>query len=89
MINNQTQDIQDKINSLKVSFCEDSDVSDLLDTLHAQLELAKHSESTRKELSELIKSEDDVLDLNLIDEDTELYEDIRNIQDQIINFFGI
>ena len=89
MTNNQVQDIQNQINSLKANFCEDENITSQLNILHDQLNKAGAAEWSREELSNFLKSDNDILDSGVIHEETILYADIRNIQDQIINFFGV
>lgn len=86
---NTFETIQYQINSLQVSFCEDETMSDILVELYDQLNFAMSAEHTREYLSEFIKTDNDVLDCGYIADNTMLYEDIRNIQDQIINRFGV
>jgi len=60
------------------------------DLLHMQLHHASNSEWSIKDLSELLKSENDAVDL--LDNDLEAFEEmqatVREIQDSIIYFFG-
>lgn len=80
------QDIKKSINDLKID--ADVELMDLLNELHNQLEVAGNAEWDRDELSDFIKSDNDVLDSGVISEDSALWEEIRNIQDSIIAFFG-
>ncbi len=58
--------------------------------LHIQLHHASNSEWSREDLSELLKSENDAVDL--LDNELLAFEKmqstVRNIQDGIINYFG-
>lgn len=58
--------------------------------LHTQLHNASNSEWSREDLSELLKSENDAVDLldNELLAFEEMQNTVRNIQDGIINFFG-
>lgn len=78
------EEIQNEINKLKY----DPELAELANKLHDQLHTASSAKWSVEDLSELIKSESDVLDLGIVDEETELWSDIRNIQDSIINSFA-
>lgn len=80
------ESLQNEINNLKID--ASNDLMEVLNKLHDQFNRASNAKWSREELSEIIKSEDDVLDTGLIEEDTGLWEEIRSIQDGIINFFG-
>lgn len=79
------QNIQNQINELKTSHCDDCAVIEVLNTLHDQLNRAFAANWTQSELSEYIKIDRDALESGAIAEGTALYADIRNIQDQIIS----
>lgn len=55
--------------------------------LHEQMHRAQNSSWTKEELSELLKSDEDVADEFYSEDDTQHVE-IRNIQDEIIGFYG-
>ena len=76
--------IEAQINILK-DYADDTQF-EALNKLHAQLNQAANAEWTKDELSNLIKSDDDVLDN--FEKDTAFYEAVREIQDGIILFFG-
>jgi len=84
-MNNFTM-LQNEINELKIG--ADDDLMDVANKLHDQLHCASNSSSSREDLSEFLKSDNDVLDSGAIDEDTGLWETVRSIQDGIINEFG-
>ena len=83
---NTFEAIQEDINNLKVG--ADENLIDLANELHQQFNTASNASWSREELADFIKSDNDVLDSDVVDSETGLYEDIRNIQDAIINFFG-
>lgn len=55
--------------------------------LYEQLRIAQNEQWSNGDLSDLLKSEDDVADSFYNDDDSQ-HADIRNIQDMIINFYG-
>lgn len=64
------------------------EVKRALNMLSDQFDDAAENDYTRAELEDLLKTENDVLDLGGIEEGSEEWGAIRNIQDSIINFFG-
>ncbi len=76
--------IQDQIN-LQKEIASEVEMEALI-ALHDQLGRASSAEWSKEELSELLKSENDILDG--FEQDTGFYEEVRNIQDQIITSFG-
>jgi len=55
--------------------------------LHDQMHRAQNAEWTREELSEFLKTDNDVADAYYNDGEAQ-HADIRNIQDMVINFYG-
>lgn len=84
----QFENINGQINSLKTSFCDDENITEQLNILHEQFNTAMSAKWSAEDLSNLIKTDSDVLDKGFIYADTALYENIRSIQDQIISCFG-
>lgn len=82
---NTLHKIENKINELKI---DNSKLMESLNILHGQLLDASNSDWTRSELGDYLKSENDILDSDDFNQETQLFEDIRNIQDEIINYFG-
>lgn len=78
--------IQAKINDLKAG--ADEELMNQLNILHDQFNRAGAAEWSKDELSDLIKSDSDILDSGVIDEETALWDQVREIQDDIILFFG-
>lgn len=74
--------IQNEINNLKDVH---EDYNDQINKLHKQMIVAQNSYFSREDLSEYLKSEDDVCDK--IDNEA-LIEEVRNIQDLIICFYS-
>ena len=77
-------EINEMIFNLKVDANEKE--LECLNTLHDQFNKAGNAEFTINELSEFLKSENDCLDG--LEQDSWFYEDVRNIQDAIINYFS-
>ena len=77
--------IQDSINNL---VCDDSTDAqrEIMNRLHSQFNRAGAAQWTTEELDDLIKGEDDCLEGE--DQESIFYEEVRNIQDDIIGFFG-
>ena len=55
--------------------------------LHDQMSHAQNAKWSREELSEYLKSDEDVADMFYSDDDQQ-HAEIREIQDSIINFYG-
>ena len=72
--------ILDEINALNINEAEKPVVC----TLRFQLNQAKNNTWMRRDLSRLIKTDNDVLDTGLVAEESQLWADIRDIQDGII-----
>jgi hypothetical protein len=81
-------EILNLLNALKIDYVSENEVA-LLNSLHDQLNQAQFANYTREELSTLLKSEDDVLTEFDIEQDSAFFEEIRNLQDCIIIFFGV
>lgn len=77
--------IQAEINTLKIG--ADEALMDCLNQLHEQLQRAVDAYWTREELKRLILGED-VLMLGAVECDTGLWQQIREIQMEIIDTFG-
>ena len=73
--------IQNEINSVKEWNQEAGN------KLHEQMNRAQNADWTEEELSELMKSEEDVAD-EFYSEDDPRHDEIRNIQDAIIGFYA-
>lgn len=80
------ESIQSQINALKID--ADEALMDQLNILHNQLIQAGNAKWTRGELIRLVQFEDDILDSGVIEEETALWDEIREIQHNIINYFG-
>jgi len=85
-IMNTYEQIQNYINELKINASEE--LMEQLNILHDQLNRAGNGEWSTEDLSDYIKSTEDILDSGVVDEETALWSDIRNIQDTIISFYG-
>lgn len=80
--------IEAKINEIK-DLCTDDSIQTALNKLHSQLIFASNAMWTIEELSEEIKSENDVLDMVGLEEGNFHYFDhVRSVQDDIIYTFG-
>lgn len=83
--NNPYEILQDQINGLK----EINQAAG--DLLHDQLHHAANAQWDSADLANLLKSEEDAVDL--LDQELSCYDelamDIRNIQDSILNMFGV
>jgi len=80
--------IEAKINEIK-GLCTDDNELTALNKLHSQLIFASNAMWTIEELSEELKSENDVLDMaHMEDKNFFYYDNVRNIQDDIIYTFG-
>ena len=78
--------IHEKINKLKIG--ADIYLTDTLETLEEQLVSARENTWDPGELAENIKSDCDALDFSMLDDDSQIYQEIREIQDGIINYYG-
>lgn len=80
--------VLEEVNNLKLSYCDNDSELTNLNEFHNQLVII-YSESGidyyRDDVSELLKSENDICDKI---ECESLIEDIRNIQDSVINFLS-
>lgn len=83
---NGLEQLQKEINDLKIDANEE--LLEVLVKLHEQLSHASSAKWSKGDLADLLMSEDDVLDMGVVDGETGLWEDIRDIQHGIINFFG-
>ena len=81
------EQIKAEINALKVDASEE--LMTELNILHDQLKTASSAEWTGDELEDLIFSDSDILDSGVVDEDTKLWSEIRDIQNEIVSFFGV
>jgi hypothetical protein len=75
------QKIENEINKIKEINMEAGNI------LHDQMHRAQNSKWTFDDLSNLLKTENDVADLFFSDDEGR-HSDIRNIQDSIINFYS-
>lgn len=78
------QSIEKNINDLKEG--SSNEEMNALNELHQQFFAAGNASRSKEELQEWLKSDNDVLDG--FEQDTEFYENVRSIQDSIINFFA-
>ena len=78
--------IQAEINTLKIG--ADEALMDCLNQLHGQLQRAVDAYWTREELEELIIGKQNMLDSGVVEEDSILWQQIREIQMKIIDTFG-
>ena len=77
--------IRESINSLAVDRLD----AGIITTLRAQLDYASVAKLTSFDLSEYLKSDNDVLDSNELNPESKLWSDIREIQDTIICYYGV
>jgi len=80
-------ELENELNKFKIDANEE--LMQLLIELHNQLFKSATSICTKKELTALIKGDQNILDKGIIDDETAFYEELRNFQDVIINTFGI
>jgi hypothetical protein len=79
--------IKNAINALKIEASEE--LIEQLNILQDQHDFAGSAEYTHNDLSALLKHDSDILDSGVIEEDSQLWSDIRNIQDVIISDYAI
>lgn len=78
--------IQAEINTLKIG--AEEALMDCLNQLHEQLQRAVDAYWTREELEGLIIGKQNILDSGVVEEDSILWRQIREIQMEIIDTFG-
>ena len=74
--------LETRINELKIDLNEEE--MDVVNKLHNQLIRISNASYTVIEIESFIKGYEDVLDSNVFDSDSRVYEEIREIQDDII-----
>jgi hypothetical protein len=80
--------LENKINELKDGCVNDGQMT-ALNKLHDQLIRASNSETKSSDLSELLKSDDDILNEHTFEPCSYIWQEVREVQDLIIQAFGV